>query len=374
MSQIARLKDAEISNGNLINADDLDAEFNQLVAAHNANDTTLTDATTGTYTFSGVKTFSSTPKMNAIEERTAGSGVTADGVLHKDGFIKVIPSTQPYAPVDNGEFGYDSTNHKYMVRVNGVNRYLVHDGNSGFPKGYLGGLPPVYTSASTITFKTGLRARDSANSADIELTGDIGVSLASSGAAGLDTGAEASNTWYYYYLIRKSSDGTCSVVASVTNESVSGSITYPSGYDQKRQLPFAARNNGSSNILETYVAEGWPYRPKILYNLDFALDGSDPTAVLTAGVQTSFTSISLASFVPPISQSAILAMEKNSIGSFNIRPTGSSLASGIRGAEYDNAISGELSAKTSSSQAIEYRVDSGSIDMAVRGFVVTEIS
>lgn len=374
MVNIARLKDAEISNGNLINADDIAAELNQIVSAYNANDTILTSLTTGTYTLSGVKTFSSTPKMDAIDERSSGGGVTVDGVLHKDGYIQAVCTTQPYVPVSNGEFGYDSTNHKYMVRVNGANQYLIHDGNKSYSEGYINGPAPVYTSASTITFKTGLRARDSANAADIELTGDVGVSLASSGAAGLDTGAEASNTWYYYYLIRKSSDGTCSVMASTVNEAVSGSITYPTGYDQKRQLPFAARNNGSSNILEFYVAEGWPHRPKIMYNLDFPLDGTDQTSVLSGGTQSSFTNVSLSSVVPPISQQAILAAQKNSIGGFNLRPGGSSLSAGIFGNEYDNAISPEITIKTSTSQAIEYKVSSGNLDISVRGYIVTEVS
>jgi hypothetical protein len=110
MTQISRLKDAEISNGNLINADDLDSEFNQLVSEHNANDTILTNATTGTFTFSGVKTFSSTPKMNAIDERTAGSGVTADGVRLKDGMVKVAGT-----PTENGEIGYASNALKAFI-------------------------------------------------------------------------------------------------------------------------------------------------------------------------------------------------------------------------------------------------------------------
>jgi len=41
MSQISRLKDAEITNGNLINADDIDTELNQLVAESNSQDTRL---------------------------------------------------------------------------------------------------------------------------------------------------------------------------------------------------------------------------------------------------------------------------------------------------------------------------------------------
>lgn len=113
MSNIARLKDAEISNGNLIDADDLDAEFDQIISAYNTNDTELTAIGTGAYTFSGVKTFSSTPLMNAISERTAGSGVTIDSVRLKDGMVMVAGT-----PASGGEIGYAS------------NRLTYHNGTS----------------------------------------------------------------------------------------------------------------------------------------------------------------------------------------------------------------------------------------------------
>lgn len=108
MGNIARLRDAEISNGNLIDADDIAAELNQIVSAYNANDTILTNLTTGTYTLSGVKTFSSTPKMDAISERSAGSGVTVDGVLLKDSM-----ATLSGVPSAAGMVGYDSDVLKY---------------------------------------------------------------------------------------------------------------------------------------------------------------------------------------------------------------------------------------------------------------------
>lgn len=129
MAQISRLKDPEIENGNAIDADDLDGEFDQLVSAHNTNDTELTAIGTGTYTFAGVKTFSSTPKMNAIDERTGGSGVTIDGlVLIKDGYI-IVPAGAGFTPATNGQLGYDSTSHTYDVYVNGAAKALLHTGS-----------------------------------------------------------------------------------------------------------------------------------------------------------------------------------------------------------------------------------------------------
>jgi hypothetical protein len=119
MSQISRLRDAEISNGNLINADDIDAELNQLVSESNSQDTRLTNIESSAMTIAGVKTFSSAPKTDQIDERTLNAGVTIDSVLHKDGSIKLLP-TAGYAPASNGELGYDSTSNTYKVMENGT--------------------------------------------------------------------------------------------------------------------------------------------------------------------------------------------------------------------------------------------------------------
>ncbi len=380
MAQISRLKDAEISNGETIDADDLDAEFNQLITAHNTNDTELTAIGTGTYSFSGVKTFTSSPKTNGIDERTSAAGVTVDGVLLKDGAI-TLASTAGYTPATNGDFGYDSTAHAYEGRINGNNVTFYHSGNlslsSVWPKGYIGGAAPVWAAVTGITLKAGTRARNSADTDNIELTGDVTLSLATSGAAGLDTGSEASNTWYYVYLIRKSSDGTCSAVFSTTNEAVSGSITYPSGYDQKRQLPIAVRNDGSSNVMDFTVANGWPYRPLILYNTEFPesrTSSTKSTEVLDQGTSTTFAGVSCSSYIPAIAQLGYFYVLKATSGTIGyIRPTGSSFTNGNPVEGYDESTY-RLFCKTNSSQSIDYKVSSSAIDIHVLGYVVTEIA
>lgn len=128
MAQISRLKSAEISNGNAINADDIEAELDQLVSAHNTNDTVQTSITTGTYTFAGAKTFSTSPLMNGIEERTAGSGVTLDtsagsGVLVKDGTVQVVAA--PLASA--GCIGYASN--QFQGYRNGATKNFLMTGD-----------------------------------------------------------------------------------------------------------------------------------------------------------------------------------------------------------------------------------------------------
>ena len=70
--------------------------------------------------------------------------------------------------------------------------------------------------------------------------------ITTSGANGLDTGAEAANTIYYVWVIRKSSDGT--VAALFSTASAIGSITFPSGYDQAALVSAVGNNNGSDFI------------------------------------------------------------------------------------------------------------------------------
>jgi hypothetical protein len=73
----------------------------------------------------------------------------------------------------------------------------------------------------------------------------VSPAITASGANGLDTGAEGSSTWYYIWVIRKSTDGTVAGLISTS----STSPTMPSGYDQKA-LVSVVRNDGSSNFID----------------------------------------------------------------------------------------------------------------------------
>lgn len=243
------------------------------------------------------------------------------------------------------------------------------------------GPPPYYNDAASIIVPAGLIARSSDNTALIEVGSNITLSLASSGAAGLDTGAEASNTWYYVYLIKKSSDGTVSAVFSTTNESVSGSITLPSGYDLKRQLPIAVRNDGSSNIIPFAVMAGWPYRPYIQYRTNFYRTqsvGTDETQILTSGTQTAFTAVSAASYVPPISRACkVFGKGVVSASWWALRQTGSGLSAGFQLSQGANQGQMIVDVETDTSQQIDYRVQSGvgqALTASIMGFYVTEVN
>lgn len=78
-------------------------------------------------------------------------------------------------------------------------------------------------------------------------TSPLTVDLTVSGLGGLDTGSEASSTWYYIYLVPSATSGVFSVVASITDPASGG----PTGYDIYRYIG-TIRNDSSSNILEFY--------------------------------------------------------------------------------------------------------------------------
>ncbi|WP_303673474.1 hypothetical protein [Vampirovibrio chlorellavorus] len=384
MTQISRLKQAEIANGNLINADDLDSEFNQLVTESNSQDTRLTSLETGNITLSGTKSFSAAIKADTLEERSAGAGVTVESVTLKSGSVRLaqIPG---FVGAANGEIGYDSTSHVYRLRVNGASRYLVHEGNPVLYKHGITGAAPLYESSSAIRLKNGLRARNSTNQTDIELAADVVLSLDSSGLNGLDTGTKAANTWYYVYLVKRNIDGTTGAVFSTANEVSGGSITLPTGYDLKRQLPLAVRTDGSSNIIPFYITTGWPYRPAIKYRVTILPLNLTPatgqTIVLDAGTASTYTDVSLASFVPPISTQAILrggVYLISTSGKFGyIRKKGSSVdefvvqnLSGRTFTEYESEI-----VETDANQIIQYRMTDATsgMDINVAGYIVTEV-
>lgn len=86
--------------------------------------------------------------------------------------------------------------------------------------------------------------QDSSNVSVRATSVSVSPAITTSGANGLDTGAEAANTIYYLWVIRKSSDGTVAGLLSVS----STAPTMPSGYDQKA-LVSAVGNDNSSNFI-----------------------------------------------------------------------------------------------------------------------------
>lgn len=178
-----------------------------------------------------------------------------------------------------------------------VGGYLVSDAideasGSGFD--IATGITWSYTSATTLTATPsgtdGLGRVTLYNGSDMRVfavTGAKTAAITTSGAGGLDTGAEATSGYYVWWIGK--TDGTISLLLSLS----STSPTMPSGYTYKR-LAQAWFSNTDSGDLMAFDATGgrWSYRKS----------GAHVHAVgiqlLSQGRATTPTAIDLSAYVP----------------------------------------------------------------------------
>lgn len=113
------------------------------------------------------------------------------------------------------------------------------------------------------------------------------LTISASGAGGLDTGSESTATWYTVWGIG-SDAGTITALISAS----ATSPTLPVGYTFKGKLGLFY-NNASANIVPFYQRGD-----TVTQNLY--------AEALSGGTATSYTSVSLAAFVPPIAKTALL--------------------------------------------------------------------
>lgn len=326
-AQLTRLHDDVITNGSAINANDLNDEFNQLVNESNAQDTRLNSQE---QLNQGVRTSDPITPTNGqlwynttngfFKAQVSGSTRRLLDVNPTSGVLNLSQTSDP-GTLSNGDIWFNSTLNEYRGRVSGVTRSFLSSQVLS-PYRFLAGPAPEYATASTLTVRSGLAVMDETGNAVINVPSNITLNLATSGLNGLDTGTEVANTWYYVWLIRRSSDGA---VGALFSTSLTTPIL-PSGYDQRRRLPLAVRNDAASDIIPFWVTEGWPYRPKIVYNVnigDRLNIGSNN--VLNNGAATTFTTVALNTLVPPIARIAILKGDhsySSTQGSLRLRERG----------------------------------------------------
>lgn len=115
----------------------------------------------------------------------------------------------------------------------------------------------------------------------------VAITITTSGVNGLDTGSEASNTWYSVWIIY---NGT--TVAGLLSTSAT-SPTMPSGYTFKARVGWV-RNDASSNL----------YRTQQNNNIARYIIGTNPTAgiqmdsAVTGNTNTPIQAISVSTFIP----------------------------------------------------------------------------
>lgn len=101
---------------------------------------------------------------------------------------------------------------------------------------------------------------------------NLTVDITASGANGLDTGTEASSTWYHLWVIFNGTTTAGLISLSST------APTMPSGYTYKGYVG-ALKNDASSNFLTMHQIDRFCYTPT--------------TAMLAAGAATTYTSVAL---------------------------------------------------------------------------------
>lgn len=135
------------------------------------------------------------------------------------------------------------------------------------------------TAKRIMVFDSGNNSRRLSN---VSVTADITVS----GAGGLDTGSEASSTWYAIYVIYNSTTSTVNSLLSVS----ATSPTLPTDYTFFKMVGWIY-NNSSSNFISFYQ-----------YGTNSWVAQSD-VFIDKAGV-ASYTSQSLSAFIPPTAVAA----------------------------------------------------------------------
>lgn len=233
-----------------------------------------------------------------------------------------------------------------------------------------------YTDANTITVLAGSRVRSSDDTTDIVFSADRTCVLNANGSNGLDTGTEASNTWYNLYAIYNPTTATSALLFSTVNEAVSGSITLPSGFTKKRQLKFSVRNDGSSNILPFRFVDN----NKILHRDVEAVTGY---MVLNAGGSATFTAVSTSSLVPPTSRLCTLyalAEGNTDTAACYTRETGTTITTGkqvtrssFSSGNWRGPDSNTFEQTLNTSQQYDYRVVGDFCTHYVQSYVITEV-
>lgn len=110
----------------------------------------------------------------------------------------------------------------------------------------------------------------------ISMTKKLDVTFAEGTNQGmLDVGAVAADTWYYFFLIRKDSDGSLDYLASTSPTSP----TMPSGYTYKRRVRGAVLTDGGGNILGFYQKDNYFWYDVMIKDYSTGAIGTSKTLV-----------------------------------------------------------------------------------------------
>jgi len=168
------------------------------------------------------------------------------------------------------------------------NIYATEITGGGINRHFINELTMSRPSVATIALHAG-QCTDSTNRAYIDLTASVTIDITDSGINGLDTGAEASNTWYAVYVVSGAS-GMGGLLS--TNET---SPTMPAGYTYKRRVGWTY--NHSDGDLQNFVQGGYGRERQYYWNES----ASDYTNVVTdvASSYPTRTAVDCSALIPP---------------------------------------------------------------------------
>ncbi len=234
-------------------------------------------------------------------------------------------------------------------------------------KAYLGlqGLNLAYASTTSISIAAG-QARNSTNINDIVAPSVLTVSLAASGANGIDTGAVSASHLYAVYVIGNSNGNPDSPTTAGLLSLSFSAPALPAGYDMFRRIG-AIRVDGSSHVL--------PFHQRNK-GVDRAMWYDANIAVVTGATDATFTAASFAAYVPSITGGldVILDMSVAPTAAGNsgaLRPTGSASVAGlviVSGAVAAVAQQVQVLAPVSALASLDYLV-TGAISLSLQGYM-----
>lgn len=237
---------------------------------------------------------------------------------------------------------------------------------------YIIGANLSFNSVTQVDIHVGM-VRDSTDSFNIRWTSTLTADITSSGANGLDTGTEASDTFYAVHVIGDSTgvNATASLLSTSNT-----APTLPSGYDVFRFVGWVL-NNSASDFMN-FISEGKDSELIITYATNI-----DDRAVLTAGSATTWAAVDLSSFVPTSSRYVYLAINwvNNAVAGDDLgfRPTGTTQITAPIFSPWRRQMGVGLSDEfrfpfemvCDSNQSIDYETDtSNTVDISIIGYKI----
>jgi hypothetical protein len=243
----------------------------------------------------------------------------------------------------------------------------------------IAGLEPEKLSGTVLQLQPGSVV--TANGATLYSSSDpISIDLSTNGAGGLDTGSPTNTVNYFVYVLVNNTTKALSAVAS--SSITYGGVVVPSGHSLVRKLPWGfvyrtAAGWGVEAGIPDFHLSYWP-KP---YTQFTAFQIASPFIALSSGTATTFTSFSLANWLPDNARLARVMCRTNfgtSTGTAYLRsygtqstgiPVGTVTTSGL-------PIYTTIDIRVDSSRELQYQVNTANINLtvSVMGYSQTEPS